>query len=209
MKNLLIIGARGFGREIYYLAMRSNGYQKDYEIKGFLDDKKDALDGFNNYPPIIDSVENYIVNDDDVFVCALGDVQARKKYITIILNKGGEFINLIHPSAICSTNITSAKGCIIAPFVSLGADAIVGDFTLIQTGAIVGHDVTIGNWSRLDSYVVLVGGVTIGSKVCVYTGAIINRDVIIHDNACVGAGSFVIRDVKEGTTVFGNPAKIL
>ncbi len=31
MKNLYIIGARGFGREVYNLAKETNSYQKEYE----------------------------------------------------------------------------------------------------------------------------------------------------------------------------------
>ena len=45
MKHLLIIGARGFGREVYDLAMDCIEAGAEFDIKGFLDDKKDALDG--------------------------------------------------------------------------------------------------------------------------------------------------------------------
>lgn len=50
MKNLLIIGARGFGREVYDLAMDCVEAGADFYIKGFLDDKKDALEGLGEYP---------------------------------------------------------------------------------------------------------------------------------------------------------------
>jgi len=206
MKKLIIIGAGGMGRSIYDLAMECAGNVSDYEIKGFIDDNIHALEKFKNYPPIIGTISDYKIVEGDVFVNSLGDIETKKKCIINILNKGGEFINLIHPMAIISTNVTLGKGCVVESFVSIGVDAVVGDFALIQNGAIVGHDVTIGNWSRIDSYVVIVGGVTIGNEVCVHTASIINHNVIIHDNACVGAGSFVIRDVKEYTTVFGNPA---
>ena len=53
MKNLLIIGARGFGREIFNMAHDCNGFGSEFIIKGFLDDKKDALDNFNGYVPIM------------------------------------------------------------------------------------------------------------------------------------------------------------
>jgi hypothetical protein len=59
MKELLIIGARGFGREVFSLAKQSIGYGESFEIKGFLDDNVNALDGFPNYPKIIASVEEY------------------------------------------------------------------------------------------------------------------------------------------------------
>ena len=50
MKHLLIIGARGFGREIYNLAINSIGYQEEFDIKGYLDNKLEAL---CNYKSII------------------------------------------------------------------------------------------------------------------------------------------------------------
>ena len=92
MKNLLIIGARGFGREVYNLFLESKSNLPDIQIKGFLDDKADALDSFSNYPSIISSVEDYIIEETDVFVCALGDVNYKKKYVEIIKSKGGKFI---------------------------------------------------------------------------------------------------------------------
>ena len=42
MKNLIIIGARGFGREYHNGLKLRDDYGKDVIIKGFLDDKKDA-----------------------------------------------------------------------------------------------------------------------------------------------------------------------
>lgn len=78
MKKLIIIGARGFGREVFSLATRSIGYNEEFSIKGFLDSKSDVLDEFENYPPIIGSVEDYEIQEDDVFVCALGSVKWKK-----------------------------------------------------------------------------------------------------------------------------------
>lgn len=209
MKKLVIIGAGGMGRSIYNLAMQCDGYNRDYEIKGFIDDNLKMLDDFDDYPSILGKITSYQVLNEDVFVNSLGCLEIKKRCVEVILNNGGKFINLIHPLAIILKNVVLGNGCVIFPFASLGADSSVGDFTLIQNGAIIGHDVTIGNWSRIDNYVVIVGGVIVGNKTNVHTGAVINHNVTIHDNATVGACSFVIRDVKEGTTVFGNPAKKL
>lgn len=206
MKNLIIIGARGMGRFSYHLALECPGYQKDYQIKGFLDDKKDALDGFNSYPEILNSVENYIIDDDDVFICALGDVQAKIKYINMIIAKGGEFITLIHPSAHVDTNAIIGKGCIVLQNAVIGPESIIGNFVLIQISAIIGHDSIIGNYSRIDNLVVCVGGVILEDEVTIHTSAIINHKVVVGKGAIVGAASFVIRRVKEYSTVYGNPA---
>jgi sugar O-acyltransferase (sialic acid O-acetyltransferase NeuD family) len=209
MKKLIIIGAGGMGRAIYNHAMECKGFGIDYAIKGFIDDNVHALDEFEGYPSIIDTINDYKLLKDDVFVNSLGDVGVKNNSTINILNKGGEFITLIHPRAIMQLNSKVGKGCIILANAVISVDAIVGDFTLIQTGAIIGHDVVVGSGARIDNYVVLVGGASIGNNAVIHTGAIINHNVIVHENATVGAGSFVIRDVKKSTTVFGNPAKRL
>jgi len=206
MRNLLIIGARGFGRDIYNLALECYGCQKDYQIKGFLDDKKDALDTFCDYAPIVSSVENYIVEDDDVFICALGDIQYKKKYIQMIIDKGGKFISLIHPTAHVNINAKIGIGCIVLNNAFLGSGSIIGDFVLIQISSIIGHDVKIGNYSRVDCHAVCTGGAVLEDEVTIHTSAIINQKVRVRKGATVGAASFVIREVEANSTVYGNPA---
>ncbi len=50
MKQLIIIGAGGMGRTVYDSALGSVGFGEDFEIKGFIDDDLNALDGFDNIP---------------------------------------------------------------------------------------------------------------------------------------------------------------
>ena len=68
-------------------------------------------------------------------------------------------------------------------------------------------DVVIGDWNRIDTRVVCIGGIRIGNETIIHTSVVLNHRVIVEDNAQVGACSFVIRRVKTGTTVHGNPAK--
>lgn len=205
MKHLIIIGAGGLGRQMYAWAKECKEYLVDFDLKGFLDDNPHALDCFDGYPPVLSGIASYEVKPDDAFLLAMGDNENRIKCISAIKDKGGVFPTIIHPGAFVYTD-KIGEGCFITPLASIGVDAVIGDHCLIQGGALIGHDVKIGNNVRIDCNVVCVGGIQIGNNVCIHTGAIINHGVTVEDESMVGAMSFVIRKVKRGTTVYGNPA---
>lgn len=204
MKHLLIIGARGFGREVYNLFLDCKF--ADIDCKGFLDDKADALAEYSNYPPIISSVESYIPKPDDVFICALGDVAYKEKYASVLLEKGGIFISLIHPSASISMNTTIGQGCIIEKNAIVSCDVTIGDFVTVMPQAVLGHDTQVGDWSHIGSFAFMGGFSKLGRSVTLHPTVNILPHKKVGDNATVGAGSVVIRPVQEGRTVFGIPA---
>jgi sugar O-acyltransferase (sialic acid O-acetyltransferase NeuD family) len=209
MKKLIILGAGGMGREVYNSAKESIGYNQTFIIKGFLDINNDILNGFYNYPPVLGNENDYEIQEDDVFVSSIGDLEIRKKSAEIIKKKGGAFISLISNNAIVHSNTKIGNGCILQSNTIIGADVEIGENCLIQYNVTIGHDVKVGYNTRIDSNAVLVGGVIVEDSVMIHTSAVINHKVILHSNSVVGACSFVIRSVKSGTTVFGNPAILL
>lgn len=209
MKKLIIIGAGGMGRSVYNIAIKSIGFQEDFIVRGFLDDNLKSLDNFNGYPPVLNTIDDYTIEPDDVFVSSIGNVGQKKETIQKILGKNGKFITLLHKDAFIDSNAIIGIGSIIAPLARVGADTTIGVHCLIQAFSTIGHDSTVGDLTRIDSHVTIVGGVIVGKEVIIHSGAIINHKVTIEDKAIVGAASFVIRRVKSHTTVYGNPAKKL
>ncbi len=208
MKNLIIIGAGGMGRTVYSNALESVGYGEGFTIKGFIDDNLQALEGFENYPPIIGSIGDYQPEEDDVFVSSIGGA-ARRPCMEEIIRRGGVFMELIHQTARILTNAKLGKGNFIGAYTVIGNDTVIGDYNMIQSYTVIGHDAKIGNWNRIDTHVTCVGGIVIEDEVNIHTSAIISHNVRVETGAHVGALSFVIRKVKAGTTVMGNPAKKL
>ena len=206
MKHLIIVGAGGMGRTIYDMARENLGYKKDFFIKGFIDDNLNALDDFVNYPPVLGTISDYQVRENDVFVCSIGG-ESRKTCMSSIINKNGEFMTLIHPTTRIGTNVKIGKGCYIGAYTIIAADAFVDDYNFIQSHTIIGHDVKIGKWNRIDSDVFVVGGVEIGEGCMIHTRAMLSHDVHVGDGAHIGACSMVINNVEPGTTVFGVPAR--
>lgn len=209
MKHLLIIGARGWGREVYNTLPYCLGYGTEYVVKGFLDDKADALEGMPGYPPIIDSVEHYEPQEDDVFTCALGDARWKKHYVEIVLEKGGKFINIIHETVNLGRNTSIGQGCIIFDQVGVSCDIRIGDFVTFQACSIVGHDAIIGDYCHLGTRSFMGGGTVLGAMTTIQTNSIILPHVRVGEGCMVGAGAVVIKKVKDGDTVYGNPAKVL
>lgn len=209
MKDLVIIGAGGMGRAIYNIAIGCIGYGTEFIIKGFIDDDIHQLDGFENYPPMLGTIDGYNVQPNDVFTCSIGSVPAKVLCTEKILNRGGKFITLVHSQARVCGNVKFGDGCIVAPFCLVDCDSTIGNMCLLQSDAVIGHDCQLGDYVRIDTHVTCVGGVKIGDRATIHTSTVLNHKVVVEDDAIVGACSFVIRKVKAGTTVCGNPAKQL
>ncbi len=209
MQNLIIIGAGGYGRETYHLAQMSCGYGETFVVKGFLDDNSSALEPFDDYPPVLGSVSGYTIQTDDVFACAIGSIKPKIACIRQIQERGGVFINLIHRDAMISPASKLGTGLIINAGVSISCDTEIGNFVSLQAGCILGHDVRVGEFVHMHPRVFLGGGVTVGEGAHLFPYAIIHPYKRLGNYTNVGAGAFVIRNVKDGTSVYGNPAKKL
>jgi len=204
--NLVIIGASGLGREVYDLARVCYGHLENFKVKGFLSDGPSNIAQMG-YPNVLGNVADYELEEGDVFFCAIGKVSDRKKTTEIILQKGGHFINLIHPTSIISPSASIGKGVAIKAFTILSNEVVVGDFSYLQGSVILGHDVLIGQYCQINSFTFMAGNCKIGNQCVINAGARLIQSTIVEDNAVVGIGSVVLRKVKQGTTVFGNPAR--
>lgn len=206
MKHLVIVGAGGFGREMYGAAREAVGFGRDFDVKGFLDARADALAPFAGYPPVIGAIDAYQPREDDVFISALGDIAARRRCVAALEAKGARFISVIHRTATLGPNVVLGDGSFVAPHVSLTADVTIGRHVSVFHSSSIGHDARLGDFSHVYAQCSVGGGVEIGAGAAVYPGAVIVPRRRIGSGAVVGAGSVVLIDVDPGMTVFGSPA---
>lgn len=206
MKNLIIIGARGWGREVLWSV---SGLVRNGEIavKGFLDSNSHALDGLiGDFPPILGSVEEYDVQPDDIFFCAMGEPAWRKHYVELIEAKGGHFYTFVSPKAIISPNAVIGEGSFIAADTTISDNVVIGKQSMIHGLCTLGHDVKIGDYVSIEAYCFFGGYSSVGNNSAVHVRSTIIAHKKIGENSSVGAGSVVLRNVKDGVHVFGNPA---
>ena len=102
------------------------------------------------------------------------------------------------------------------------AQVAIGDPVILRPGIYIVHGqvvidgiVEIGSNSVIMPWVTVglragsVQGPTVGQGVSIGTGAKVIGPVIVGDGAVIGANSVVTRDVRDGQTVAGTPARAL
>lgn len=157
MQKLIIIGAGGLGREVYDLALDTGAY----DIRGFVDANATTAPVGS---PILGTPEDYEIQPDEVFVCAIGNPHARKRCVEQLQRRGARFATLVHPSAIISPSVKIADGCIIKPYVSIGSNATVGAHTVIQPHATLEHDVKVGFFCLIGASCVMQGATNLADE---------------------------------------------
>ena len=208
MKKILIVGAGGFGRELLQWIKDINAEKPTWEIGGFLDDNLQALDGVEIDYPVVGTISDWQPKDDEVFALAMGKPQLKRMVVEKLKSRGAHFAAGIHPTALVSPFAHYGEGLVMFPYSKLSCNSTVGDFVSILTTPI-GHDNEIGDYTMISGGCNIVRNVKIGKDVFVAAGVCIAQDVVVKDGAYIGLGSVVLKDVKAGTKVFGNPARII
>lgn len=207
MRKLVIIGAGGFGREVLAWAEQSVEFQRDWTIKGFIDDNLDALVGKKPKAELLGTIRDYQPNPEDVFVCALGQPEPKRKCSELILSRGGELTRLTHRTAILGHNVDLSDGVILCPYVVVSANNRLGRCVAVDTHSTINHDAKVGDWTQISCYCDLTAAVEIGGSVFLGSHVSVVPGVKIGEGAYVGAGTIVIRDVEAGAKMVGVPAR--
>ena len=204
-RNLLIVGAGGFGREVLSYVEDDNPL---FVVKGFLDGRADALNATPRNVSIVGDPLTYVPVPNDVFMAALGDPHQRFKYTATLRDVHYvDFATVVHPQANVSRYANLRRGCIIAPRVGISVDTHIGEFSCIQEYTVVGHDAQIGNWCQINSHCTIAGGARIGNFVTIHPNSVVTSRAVIGDGVTVAAGSVVMGKIPAGLTVLGNPAR--
>lgn len=206
MKDIVIIGAGGFGREVAWLIEDINKKNKEWNLIGFIDDNK-AIQGMevNGYK-VVGNIE--WLNEQELYVVnAIGDPIVKKKVLERLSGSKNKYPVLIHPGVIYSDKVSFGEGSIICAGNIITVNINIGRHVIINLDCTIGHDAVIGDYSTVLPSVNLSGLVKIGQCVSIGTGSAIIQGVSIGENTIIGAGAVVVKDLPANCTAVGAPAK--
>jgi len=141
------------------------------------------------------------------FHVAIGDNGTRQRKSAEIVGAGLRPFTVVHAEAKVSRSATVGAGAFLAASCVLGPEVALGTGVVINHGAVVDHDCSVGEFAHIAPNATLGGGVIVGRLSVVGAGATVLPGVRIGERCVIGAGAVVRRDVLDGTTVVGVPAR--
>ena len=88
-------------------------------------------------------------------------------------------------------------------------DTVIGNDVKIDNLVHIAHNSQVGAGAFVIASAVICGGVQLGARSWVAPNAVVKEQATVGDDALVGLSATVLRDVPDGATVVGNPARQL
>lgn len=210
MKDIVIFGAGGLGREVACLIKRINAVQPEWNLLGFYDDGVE-VGVRNEYGAVLGNVQDLVARDKEVAVAiAIGSPKTVKMIVEkLTKNKSLQFPNLISTDFSISDpdNYSMGYGNIIQRNCTISCNVHLGNFNILNTGIGLGHDAKVGDYNSFMPAVKISGEVTMGDCNFFGVGSIVLQQLKVGNGIKLGAGSVLMRNAKDDILYLGNPAK--
>lgn len=163
-KNLLILGAGGYGHVVREIAEDSGIFDKI----DFLDDSSPlAIGKFGDAEKFLKGYPNAVV--------ALGNAELRLGYIEKLRAAGFQIPAIISPRAYVSKSAKIGNGTIVEPFSAVNANSEVGIGVLLRCGSVIDHNAKVGDFCYIDCGVVVKANNSVGFKIKIAANSVVEK----------------------------------
>ncbi|WP_457190819.1 acetyltransferase [Nocardioides sp. P5_E3] len=210
---LVIVGAGGFGRESADVVDAINHAEPKprWNLVGFVDDaisKDNAARLSARGIPHVGTLDELVEGHDrPAYVVGIGAPAVRQVIADRLDRAGFVAATLIHPAATIGSEVGVGAGTIVCAGARVTTSIAIGHHVHLNPNVTVGHDTVLGDFVSMNPASSVSGDCVIGDGVLIGVGAVVVNQLLVGRGAVVGAGACVVRDVEEGMTVKGVPAR--
>lgn len=201
-KDIYILGAGGHGK-VLLEAIKRMGFQKIFWISPELKkgEMKEGVSCRGNDEDILElNPKNILLANGIGF---LPKSSLRKKTYEKFKNAGFQFLTIKDPMAYISETAHIKEGAQILMGSKVQAGVLVGENTIVNTGAQIDHDGRINAHCHIAPGAILCGDVCVEENVFIGAGSIVIQGVYLGQSSIIGAGTTITKDIKSNKLVRG------
>jgi sugar O-acyltransferase (sialic acid O-acetyltransferase NeuD family) len=208
MKEIVVIGAGGFGRETLDVLVALNEVKPIWSILGVIDDAPSPANLTRLTARGIPHLGGLSDIPRDVAVAVgVGSPRARQAIVAELARSSHSYPSLVHPSAVVGTRFQHGEGLIVLGGVSIGTDVELGAHVHLNAHAIVGHDTNLLDYVSVNPNATVSGECVVGPRTLLGASSTVLQQITLAEDVTIGAGALVTRDVTAGVTAKGVPAR--
>jgi sugar O-acyltransferase (sialic acid O-acetyltransferase NeuD family) len=208
MQDVVILGAGGFAREVWWVFEDANADQKRWNVLGFIDENRENWGkSLCDLPVLGDFSWFEKAASKPRVISGVGGNPLRRKFAARAKEMGLEFCGVRHPSARLSRFVEVGAGTVICAGNAITTQIRIGAHVNINLNCTLGHDVTLDDYCNLSPGVHVSGNVHLEEGVDAGTGAVFIPGKRVGAWSVIGAGSVVTKDIPSRVVAVGAPAK--
>ena len=208
MRDIVIIGSGGVGKEVAWIIEQINEVEPTYKIVGFIDDDKTKLNTeIIGYKVIGDL--NYLkeINYQGNVIIAIANYEVKKSIVEKLKELKVQFPIIIHPNLKIHKSAKIGEGSILYGGSIISPDVKIGKHVIVSPRCGIGHDSIIQDYVSLLWNVSISGNDFIEEGVLFGSGSTIIQGKRVEKGSVIGAGAVVVKDIDETGVYKGIPAR--
>jgi sugar O-acyltransferase (sialic acid O-acetyltransferase NeuD family) len=211
LKDIVIVGAGGLGREVLAVIATCNAARKEWNVLGFLDSDRNLVGSkFGGVPVFGDDDWIHSNSVDSVwFVCAIGNPKIRSQIVERFSVRDCKFASIVHPDVRIPHSVRIGAGTVVMAGTQFTTDVNIGSHVVVYLNCAITHDVEIGSFCTIASACNLSGGAVLETGVQLGVGTNILPRRRIGAWSIIGAGGVVTDDIPACSIAVGVPCRVI